>query len=303
MEVPIKAIERSDQNSAVAGRITDEVVLITPAMASQWLENNRMNRPISRQVVATYARDMANGDWHYTGDAIQFATVDGDQVIIDGQHRLLAIIRSKAPQWIKVERGYPPETIQYKDQNRPRRLADQLQTEGHSYTVQLVAIARRVYNWEGGPTTGREPRLPTNRGGGISTAELREVVLGRGDPADQERYQLLLEAARYSSSRSSKLVPPSATGFLYYVFVQKDPDLAVQFLDRVDDGASEVGRGDPILALRNRMINMRASGGRVDDVLLIGYSIMAWNLVRKDKKAEKILPPRGGFSANFPRPI
>ena len=61
--------------------------LVTPEMAREWLTHNTHNRPVSRQYVEKYARDMRAGRWHYTNQGIGF---DVNGVMTDGQHRLLA---------------------------------------------------------------------------------------------------------------------------------------------------------------------------------------------------------------------
>ena len=61
--------------------------LVMPEMAREWLTHNTHNRPVSRQTVEQYARDMKAGRWYYTNQGIGF---DVNGVMTDGQHRLLA---------------------------------------------------------------------------------------------------------------------------------------------------------------------------------------------------------------------
>jgi len=72
-----------------------EVKCITPEMAKSMLECNlENNRNISKAQVDRYARDMANGKWKLTGETIKFDTLGR---LIDGQHRLAAIIKANVP--------------------------------------------------------------------------------------------------------------------------------------------------------------------------------------------------------------
>ena len=72
--------------------MSHEVVLITPTIAKEWLlRNSPDNRPINASNVDRYAGDMRMGKWELTHQSIAF---DSAGVLIDGQTRLTAIVRS-----------------------------------------------------------------------------------------------------------------------------------------------------------------------------------------------------------------
>lgn len=64
---------------------------ITPLMAKSMLSNNKSNRAVSKQDVLRYSRDMKAGKWMLTHQGI---LVGKDGALIDGQHRLMAIVKS-----------------------------------------------------------------------------------------------------------------------------------------------------------------------------------------------------------------
>jgi hypothetical protein len=69
-----------------------ELKKVTPAMAEKWLKKNHpKNRRISQAIVDAIAGDIANGNWKITHQGICF---DGDGCLIDGQHRLNAIVQA-----------------------------------------------------------------------------------------------------------------------------------------------------------------------------------------------------------------
>lgn len=80
------------------------VVLVTPELASKWLEKNINNRSLRKQVVESYANDMKNGNWSLIGDSITF---DEDDCLTNGQHRLTAVIKSGTSQYFNVMKGIP----------------------------------------------------------------------------------------------------------------------------------------------------------------------------------------------------
>lgn len=83
------------------------VMHITPDMAKAWLAKNMdNNRKINQYRVATYAREMAGGCWDLTHQGIAF---DEAGQLVDGQHRLHAIIRANVPVDMMVTTGLKHE--------------------------------------------------------------------------------------------------------------------------------------------------------------------------------------------------
>lgn len=64
---------------------------ITPDIAAEWLAHNAVNRNVRRAAVAQYAADMVAGNWREADAPI---TRRADGMLLDGQHRLSAIIAS-----------------------------------------------------------------------------------------------------------------------------------------------------------------------------------------------------------------
>lgn len=119
--------------AATSATGTAKWVDVTPVMAKAWLENNFRNRPLSEDVVMAYARDMANGQWVPTHQGIAFNDEDD---LIDGQHRLHAIVRSGVTVRMMVTFGLKSRiagkemtTMDAVDRGRTRSVADQLKIQ------------------------------------------------------------------------------------------------------------------------------------------------------------------------------
>ena len=68
---------------------------ITPEIAANLLENNFENRTLSKGTVQAYAQDILAGNWdEFVGTAI---SLDENDIIRDGQHRLTAIVHTGVP--------------------------------------------------------------------------------------------------------------------------------------------------------------------------------------------------------------
>lgn len=100
-----------------------DFVSITPAIATEWLKSNTSNRRISEPVVEAYAADMRAGAWKLTHQGIAFDTAGK---LLDGQHRLHAIIKAGFPVTLAVTRGLSPSAQEVVDAQKPRSIADQL---------------------------------------------------------------------------------------------------------------------------------------------------------------------------------
>lgn len=86
-----------------------KVELITPAYATEVLETkNPRNRTVSEQTVNIYATDMKKGRWTLTHQGIAFDT-DGN--LIDGQHRLWAVVFAETPVEMLVTREIPVQEV------------------------------------------------------------------------------------------------------------------------------------------------------------------------------------------------
>jgi len=104
--------------------ITWSLEQITPDKARKYLENNKDNRNIREKRVGAIARDIQSGKWEVTHQSVAF---DKTGRVIDGQHRLTAIIKADIPVWAYVARYDCPVSAAMSlpvDIMAPRRYTD-----------------------------------------------------------------------------------------------------------------------------------------------------------------------------------
>lgn len=127
----------ADKSAGVPAAQEDSVITryldVTPDMATRWLKANFGNRPVKQDVVAAYARDMVNGVWQPTHQGIAFSDEDK---LIDGQHRLLAIVKCGKTVRMMVTFGIRAQiegqqmtTMDCVDRGATRSVADQLKIQ------------------------------------------------------------------------------------------------------------------------------------------------------------------------------
>lgn len=141
------AIEKTGRPVAAEAGLRSQWMDITPTMAKHWLENNFSNRPVKQDVIAAYARDMINGTWVATHQGVAFN--DRDE-LIDGQHRLMAIVKSGCTIRMMVTFGLPSviagkemTTMDCVDRGAPRSVADQLAIQHGMKNASIIAQTAR----------------------------------------------------------------------------------------------------------------------------------------------------------------
>lgn len=110
--------EKTFNNSARHGDIRVTFVLITVEKAKDFLAGNQQNRTKSEKTIRRLASAMASGRYRVTHQGIAF---DKNGVMVDGQHRLEAIVMSGVAQWMLVTTGLDPIVRAVIDCGRLRR--------------------------------------------------------------------------------------------------------------------------------------------------------------------------------------
>jgi|SRR5579859_1421102 len=97
-------------------------LFITPEIAKAFMLANVGNRSVKRRHLARLRAAMKNGEWVVTHQGICFSVTG---VLLDGQHRLMAIIESGVGQVVHVFVGFPDEARKKMDDGiKPRELRD-----------------------------------------------------------------------------------------------------------------------------------------------------------------------------------
>jgi hypothetical protein len=114
---------------------------VGPEEARRWLAASGGNRPMKGPHISRISRNITEGRWALTGEAIKFDTKDA---LLDGHHRLHAIIRAEISVPILVVRGLPTESVAQMDAAASRVLADRFFRYTHDDTIkELVADSAR----------------------------------------------------------------------------------------------------------------------------------------------------------------
>lgn len=83
-------------------------IIIGKELASELLLLNTSNRPIHEFKLKQYKEDLSKGEWKFAADVIKISKLG---VLLDGQHRLLAIQQTGIPMQVHIQSGLEPEVF------------------------------------------------------------------------------------------------------------------------------------------------------------------------------------------------
>jgi hypothetical protein len=264
---------------------TAEIYKVSPAVAKRWLSRNVRNRPIRKNVVEAYARDMKAGAWQITGEAIKF---DRNGALSDGQHRLTAVVQSGVTVDMLVVRGLAPEAQAVMDSGSKRTASDAL-TFGGIKNASIVAAAARLALRE--PEAGyADVRIanPTN-------TEIAAFVTAH------PRIKFAADQANHYYPAFD--APPSALALAWMRFEDAaGPFAAAEFFDAVAEMTTD-GAGDPRLALIRRLATARRHRERLESKVYLSLIYRAWNAWRKGRTLKALLTEQRGDLIKVPEQV
>lgn len=260
--------------------------LIGPDRAKALLSNNSKNRNVSRVQVDALSRDMTHGLWQDNGETVK---VDTDGTLVDGQHRLLAVIKSGATVRMTIAYNVSMTTQLTVDTGRSRSFADHLKLQGEANTNVLAAMTRDVFIYRSGKgPSGRTNLKPT-------LTELSAVLATNPGLRDSARVGgQVKKGADFSAS---------ALGFCHYVLSEIDPVDAEDFFNKVKSGVG-LEENSPIHRLREVSRDYTRNNKAADRWdFAVPVIFKAWNKYRDGSECKSLGFRKGGANPeSFPQP-
>ncbi|MBJ7901879.1 hypothetical protein IF655_01000 [Streptomyces sp. DSM 110735] len=271
----------------VAGR----AVPMTPSLASDLLSRKTSNRRLYRGHVAALADSMLRGNWQLTHQGIALDGPLETGGVVDGQHRLHAVVKSGMTIPMMVFENVPPETFPVLDTGLRRSAADALSLNGEKDPALLASTVRHVHLYLNFPTeswTGSRARMTND--------QVLEALA-----KDPDGYR---QAASIGRQLGPKIfIIPTAAAVGYYVTVDAGtpPRRVDEWLSGLASGAF-LGPGDSRLALRNAIAASqgRSSHRRRSTRVQAGLYVKAWNFWLDGREVSTLRLPKSG---NLPQPV
>lgn len=225
------------------------VMEITPEMAAHWLETRntkdadraertKRQRNLSPSVARRYAVLMNAGRWLTTHQGIAFSTTGR---LIDGQHRLLAIVLAGVPVTMLVTPNCDPETFAVLDNGFKRQAAHMLDVPHASVVASAARYLAVIQGGDELPPTAVQGAVYAST---LATEYVVEIV--------EEWPELAAwSAAAVSCVRGSYVNAPTHLAVIAQAARTQYAEKLEEWVEGVTTGV-ELAATDPRLHLRNR---------------------------------------------------
>jgi hypothetical protein len=245
---------------------------IGPEEANKILTESQYQRKHSRSTVSKYARDMKAGKWEFNASPIRYnGEEEGNPQLLDGQHRLRAVIEANMVMPFLVISGIEKDSIRTMDDGKMRSLAQKFYIDGEkspdvlASMIQLLAVYRAKGKFSG----------PA-----FSSLEYYDVLNREGNSARQ--------LAKEYKCKMPRNLKPGLIAAAHLLFAEKDPELAARFCGDVVSGDSD--RGTPAREFREWVVGLEK--GDVKTNVIATVLIDCWNRECRGDSITRIRIPK-----------
>lgn len=262
-------------------------VLITPEDARRVLKSldgTKQFRDPTQERVRLYMDELANEEWRQTAEPIKFAP---DGSLIDGLHRLHAIVQSGCPMETVAAYNVSNEAIPRVDTGRPRTSAQFLHWLGVEDSTEVASVLRFVLGYIrhiGGSKT------PVGAKCGIVTPV-------RIRTAHEEHPAVGASVRKLRGLRGARTVPQSIGAFVHYMGSRSSPEKADEFARLLADKAG-YERGHPVHSLLRAVEEHRRGRKTPDRVAVCWMTATAWQAFEVNSNRVRLM---WSPEARFPR--
>lgn len=265
---------------------------ITPERAARMLSlDKRMrelaenrNRPISRNWVNIYSYEMTEDRWVLNGASI---SITPEGIVIDGQHRLNAVVATGVTIWAYVYRNAKltdPDSIGHLN---PRRLSDALGS-GENWISNPTDAAAVVNAYV--TILDEQDGRPRRR---IKPSHIEGKAMWHNTP---DLFESMTFCAQ-SGYKKFHIYKPAKMVACHVMFARAGGrEMADDFIEKLISG-SGIKIGDPVYALREKLIKLdretmylklKYRTGATLDILDYNYMIYTWNKMREGSRVDYI---------------
>lgn len=267
---------------------THTLELIGPAEAKDLLSKNTHNRTLRPSIISLYTRAMDTGKWNFDGSPLRIST---ENVLLDGQHRLLAIIDSGTAQMISIWHNIKPEAQASMDTGRKRSIADALHLRGEVQCAGLGAVLGLATRWE----SGLRGSTLTAQKTAMQIPELLEYL---------DQHPGIRNSLRPGYSVARRVpINASVTVLAHYLFTTISEEDAAAFFDSLSFGI-QLAEDSPVFQLRAALTRAKRPGSTTAPHIYLALLIKAWNAYRSGRTVKLLSFKAGGAHPDsFPEPI
>lgn len=248
------------------------------------------NRPQVTGSVAQLLKDILGANWEFNHQGIAF---DVDGKLIDGQHRLEAIVRADKVQPgimvpIQVTWNLPPRSNKKIDLARRRNTGTFLAMDGHASSGRLNTVLKLLWLYD---TNDFDAPLSSAHWNQIPDLDTIEATLAE--------HKLAPDGTTIGGQLQS-ILTASGSGAAWTLCMERYPDdMNMEFVAGLKSGA-DLSKGDPRLALRNWAMNRKLVHKRAVPWVHMAVYFKAFKAFRNGEPIDSVsFKPT---AERFPRP-
>lgn len=266
--------------------VSVHVYTITPGVAQLWLNYNTHNRKTRQSLINSLTDDIKAGSWILDGNPIRFGLRNGSVFLVDGQHRLRAIVAANISVPSIVVSGLSVAAQDVADTGARRSFSDRLMLNGITNARHTASLVRKVWQFQNG-----------------------SLRTGYTQPTHTQLWKLLgtmpdvqVDVRRGMAVNSALRGPIGVYGMSSYLFRRINEEDAKDFFEKLTTG-SMLSEGDPILLLRNKLAQNAVAKAKINEVEIAALMIKSWNAYRKGENRVNLRWITGGaHPEDFPEP-
>jgi hypothetical protein len=246
-----------------------EKILITPSMAADMLQSNIKNRTLREKAITKYANEMLRGTWKQdTGEVIKISKTG---VLLDGQHRLMAIIKANIPVYFHVIYGLCDSITDVLDTGSNRSASDVFKLNNIMYNSTIPSMINQ-YNALKNTKALYGTGMSKNQK--LSNNEILSMYYERPD----FWHDVAKTSLKWYES-FSRILNTSIIGGIYAYLYEINSNDAKEFINQLCTGNDIENKS--LLVLRKKLVDDKLSIKSHSKTTIIAFILKTWVHFRK----------------------
>jgi hypothetical protein len=258
-----------------------KLMIIDKEKAIRLMETNEDNRNLKSSVIEKINHDLVNSRYYLNGETI---SVSRTMRLLNGQHRLTAVIQTNIPILTWVIFGVPDEYKTTFDQGTSKTVADFLKMQRVASSKDVSIIVKLILLYAPGAE--------------VTSKDLANRRLSNQDKLEgyeQYRNQIHYALDTFGRSKYAKVNRAIAAITASHVLISREiPEKTVDtFFDKLTGTGGNINHQDPVLWLRakiNEVLNSRVKIESSSEYKM-NFILRAWNASILDKKVTRLRTP------------
>ena len=243
--------------------------------ADSILQNNTMNRKIVRANVDFIKSEITSGNFALNGSSI---VISEEGILIDGQHRLLAISELDTVVNMVVVRNAKKEVFATIDCGKIRTAGDVISSEKMPYANAMASAIKRIIE-----EFSSKRKTAKNGTVKLSNSEILKFYKDNSTELIE-----IMERCTQLYSSQIKVTTPSIATAMVFLLRREDSVKAFPFIREIFTGEKET-ESNAALTLRKRLLNSKIDGIRIDDSRIRALFLVSFRAYKAGRNISKIV--------------